>query len=74
VPSRIDKLVKFAGGRDPGPLAPPEEAEDEPEQAEVTDQSPPPLPHHGPWGDAEPAGTPEGPARDPLQGPWGRHA
>ena len=44
VPSRIDALVKFAGGHDPGPLAPPEEpARTEPEQAEVTGQSPPPA-------------------------------
>jgi heat shock protein HtpX len=73
VPSRIDALVNFAGGHDPGPLAPPEEPEAEPEQAEVTDQSPPPLPPPGPWTDtARPAGTPPDPAQGPLPGPWGR--
>lgn len=80
VASRVDKLVKFAGGHDPGPLAPPEERENEPEQPEVTDPSAPPLPHHGPWGD-EPASTPIDPARPPApglqsappNGPWGRH-
>src|SRR5437588_6356179 len=30
VQSRVDKLVEFAGGRDPGPLAPPEDAGEEP--------------------------------------------
>src|SRR5436309_5585642 len=75
VQSRVDALVKFGGGHDPGPLAPPEESEEqpekEPEQPDATDQSPPPLPPRGPWSDAaEPAGTPPGPAR----GPWGRHA
>src|SRR5437867_3461117 len=75
VQSRVDALVKFGGGHDPGPLAPPEESkeqpEKEPEQPDATAQSPPPSPPRGPWSDAtEPAGTPPGPAR----GPWGRHA
>src|SRR3981189_1631827 len=52
VDSRVQALVKFAGGHDPGPLAPPEDAEDKPESA---DQVPPRLPR-GPWSDAaEPA-------------------
>src|SRR5215211_8531799 len=34
VQSRVDALVKFAGGHDPGPLAPPADAEDEPESAD----------------------------------------
>jgi heat shock protein HtpX len=71
VQSRIDKLVQFAGGRDPGPLAPPEEANDEPaeEQDAALDQ-PPPLPNKGPWSDtAAPAGVPAA----PDQGPWGPH-
>src|SRR4051812_18476045 len=80
VQSRVDKLVQFAGGRDPGPLASPE---DEPESA---DQAPPPLPR-GPWSDAAepadapPGGTPgspqgssRGPSRGPFWGPWGRRA
>src|SRR5207248_5020429 len=80
VQSRVDALVKFAGGHDPGPLAPPE---DEPESA---DQVPPAL-RRGPWSDAaEPAdarpggtpGSPQGPSRGasrgPSWGPWGRRA
>ena len=77
VQSRVDALVKFAGGHDPGPIAPPRDAEDEPESA---DRAPPPLPR-GPWSDAaEPAGAPPGeapgtsqrPSRGPSWGPWGR--
>ncbi|HEY0568756.1 MAG TPA: M48 family metalloprotease, partial [Xanthobacteraceae bacterium] len=80
VQSRVDALVKFAGGHDPGPLAPPEDAEDKPESA---DQVPPPLPR-GPWSDAaEPADAPpggppgsssRGASRGPSWGPWGRRA
>jgi len=74
VPSRVEALVKFAGGHDPGPLAPPQVPEAEPEQAEVTSQSLPPLPPPGPWTDAaQPTGPSPDPARGSLQGPWGRH-
>ncbi len=71
VQSRVDKLVKFAGGRDPGPLLPPTDDGEEPaEDPPATADQPPPVPR-GPWSDAsEPADSPSGPAR----GPWGRHA
>jgi heat shock protein HtpX len=79
VQSRVDKLVQFAGGRDPGPLAPPEEASEQPadeQDATSSDQppplpdQPPPLPNKGPWSDAAaPAGVPAAPG----QGPWGPH-
>ena len=78
VQSRVDALVKFAGGHDPGPLALPDETADAPaDQAApppLPGQLPPPVPH-GPWGDvAEPAqGPSQGPAQGPVQGPWGRH-
>ena len=75
VQSRVDALVKFAGGHDPGPLALPEQPEDQSDQPASADQAPPPLPPpHGPWSDAtEPAGgTPGTPGSPP--GPWGRHA
>ncbi|MGY3238804.1 MULTISPECIES: M48 family metalloprotease [unclassified Bradyrhizobium] len=64
VQSRVDALVKFAGGHDPGPLPPPSD-DDETEQS-AADQSeaqadqrdaPPPLPQ-GPWNDAGSRATP----------------
>jgi heat shock protein HtpX len=74
VQSRVDALVKFAGGHDPGPLALPSEATDQPEGDQSAlpnpgSDAPPPLPQ-GPWGSStEPAG-----ARGAgSEGPWGRH-
>lgn len=75
VQSRVDALVKFAGGHDPGPLALPSGTDDAPPQGDEADQpgseapTPPPLPR-GPWGGtSEPAGIPGiGPT-----GPWGPH-
>lgn len=76
VQSRVDALVKFGGGHDPGPL---------PDRTYETDQpdrqnAPPALPQ-GPWNDASsPAGPPPVPAPAPSgtpagnpMGPWGRH-
>jgi heat shock protein HtpX len=68
VDARIDALVRFAGGRDPGPLAFPEEHEEPPQLAE----------HSGPE-EAETetsAGKPFLPSEPPLSGgtasgPWG---
>ncbi|MGY3484138.1 heat shock protein HtpX [Bradyrhizobium sp. USDA 4011] len=88
VKSRVDALVKYAGGHDPGPLALPDETETQDQPAAAGDQ-PPPV-SHGPWGDTPPArpnnppplpGTspaqgplgPLDPLQGPLQGPWGRH-
>src|SRR3954463_13057049 len=43
VQSRVDALVKFAGGRDPGPLAPPEETSEQPtEEQDATSSDQPP--------------------------------
>ncbi|MET4389687.1 heat shock protein HtpX [Bradyrhizobium sp. F1.4.3] len=89
VQSRVDALVKFAGGHDPGPLPPPTGETEQPETEEPeaqTDQqdAPPPLPQ-GPWSDAgsraspPPVPTPSRSgtaAGNPLgnpMGPWGRH-
>ena len=77
VQSRVDALVQFAGGHDPGPLALPsdtaDEPDDQPEQPGSEGQSPPPLPQgppQGPWGSTtEPAGAPGAGS----EGPWGRH-
>src|SRR5579862_4045328 len=66
VDSRVQALVKFAGGHDPGPIALPS---DGPDQAPSSDQVAPPL-RSGPWGDArDPADASQGPS----QGPWGSH-
>jgi heat shock protein HtpX len=73
VDSRVQALVKFAGGHDPGRLALPSDTVDGPDdapQAPANGQVPPPTPS-GPWGDArDPAGASQGAS----QGPWGRHA
>lgn len=86
VKSRVDALVKFAGGHDPGPR-PPTEATDEPEAQAGQQDAPPPL-RHGPWDDASgpaapppvpapgPSGTASNPVGNPMDnpmGPWGRH-
>ena len=68
VQSRVDKLVQFAGGRDPGPLEPAEESAVEPEQETAPADQPPPLPKKGPWGEA---GTALGIPPLPGAGPWG---
>jgi heat shock protein HtpX len=82
VDSRINALVQFAGGHDPGPLPPPSDAADE--QDASSDQQDAPLPA-GPWSDASqhagatqapaphPSGTALGSPADHPMGPWGRH-
>jgi heat shock protein HtpX len=65
VDSRVQALVKYAGGHDPGRLALPSDTEDEadnrPERPASTGQVPPPVP--GPWSDDPPRAA---------RGPWGR--
>jgi heat shock protein HtpX len=78
VEARVQALVKFAGGRDPGPLALPS-----PQQGQ--DEQPPPSVPKGPWSDADspagapasgpwgsPAEPPSAPPIEPPAGPWGR--
>ena len=77
VDSRVDALVKFAGGHDPGPLAIPvartETPDHQPEQPPSPGQLPPPLPR-GPWSDATaPADASRGASQGAPRGPWGRH-
>jgi len=73
VEARVAALVKFAGGRDPGPLPllAPASADD---QSSSADQLPPPA--KGPWSDSDDVagapGAPSGPWSDRV-GPWGRH-
>ncbi|MBP0111516.1 MULTISPECIES: M48 family metallopeptidase [Bradyrhizobium] len=81
VQSRVDALVKFAGGRDPGPLPGPTEETDQPEMEQPGAQDTPPPLSHGRWGDAAaPANPPPVPTPSPSgvlpanpMGPWGRH-
>jgi heat shock protein HtpX len=81
VDSRVQALVKFAGGHDPGPLALPSDTAEEPDDGPrrpASGHAPPPLPH-GPWSDAgDPGGAPqgasEGAAQDASEGPWGNPA
>jgi heat shock protein HtpX len=73
VDSRVQALVKFAGGHDPGRLALPSDTE--PDDQPANDQVPSPS---GPWGDArDPAGASQGASEGPWgsspAGPWGRH-
>jgi len=64
VDARVAALVKFAGGRDPGPIALPSDA---PVETQEPDDQPPSLPK-GPWSNATgPADT----ASAPQAGPWG---
>ncbi|MFT4277277.1 MAG: M48 family metallopeptidase [Rhodopseudomonas sp.] len=70
VESRVDALVKFAGGHYQPPLPPPATESNGAEGA-ATDgddaDTAPAEPRHGPWGDAPPA-----PRSGWLRGPWGR--
>ena len=79
VESRVQALVKYAGGHDPGPLAlpapnDPPETRETPEQGQQTGQVPPPVPagpSSGPWG-ANPDSAPQtAPQADVPGGPWG---
>ncbi len=76
VENRVKALVQYAGGHDPGPLALPADAAEEPEvQGEAPpDQLPPPVPR-SPWSDGNttaigPIDAPPG----PPEGPWGRRS
>ncbi|CCD93779.1 putative protease htpX; membrane protein [Bradyrhizobium sp. ORS 375] len=82
VDARVQALIKFAGGHDPGPLAlPSDEVQAEDPSAETGDgaTTPPPLPPAGPWSHADgPTAAPgaaaeSGPWSTPAAGPWGRH-
>lgn len=82
VESRVQALVKYAGGHYEGPLAlpmhPEQEQADEPSHAPVGGDAPPPLPS-GPWSDGvnppnlPPSGAPRGtppPLPGAGPGPW----
>jgi heat shock protein HtpX len=75
VDARVAALVKFAGGRDPGPIALPEPAsadqwpspEEAPEKPFRPGWPPPQSGPPGPWGPASPPSD----AADAEPGPWG---
>jgi len=72
VESRVQALVKFAGGHDPGPLALPSDTAQEPDDQPATEKTPPPLPR-GPWSDADaPAGASRSGPWGNAAGPWGK--
>ncbi|HEX5230642.1 MAG TPA: M48 family metallopeptidase [Bradyrhizobium sp.] len=69
VDQRVQALVQYAGGHDPGPLALPSDPSAGLPQRPA-DQQLPPASRPGPWGDAsDPADAP--PGSEPSQGPWG---
>jgi heat shock protein HtpX len=84
VDSRVAALVKFAGGRDPGPLALPpagdsdEETQSEPSPPDGPWESPP---ARGPWGSPNESGAEDRSGGAPpadtdtsaAPGPWGPH-
>ena len=77
VESRVEALVKYAGGRYEGPLALPMHPAEQDQQAS---QGPPPLPHApGPWGDhadvpqTTQTGSPHSGPWGDQNGPWGPH-
>jgi heat shock protein HtpX len=75
IEQRIQAIVKFAGGHDPGPLALPEPGSSgqtepgqaQPGQAQPDEPQPPPPP--GPWSDAGQTGSPAGGALPPFLRP-----
>jgi heat shock protein HtpX len=74
VATRVQALVKYAGGHDPGPRALPSDGAGQDEPLDPANgQGPPPLPS-GPWNDAQgPADASLGASQGASQGPWGDH-
>jgi heat shock protein HtpX len=76
VQNRVEALVKFAGGHDPGPIALPEPGRAGAGESR-SDLPPAGEPSSGPWGAVEGennAAASDGPAAsEPQAGPWGPH-
>ncbi|MGH6671136.1 MAG: M48 family metallopeptidase [Xanthobacteraceae bacterium] len=77
VENRIEALIKYAGGHDPGPIALPEPGTD-PDAGNDPDAGLDQTPQNGPWGSAEgsadDAPAPGGSAApNEPPGPWGPH-
>jgi heat shock protein HtpX len=75
VESRVQALVKYAGGHDPGPLALPSDARPGDQPPPGDGQVPPPVPS-GPWSDPppDPGGASQGASQSTSPSPWGRPA
>ena len=87
VDSRVDALVRFAGGHDPGLLAVPQYDGEAQEQADETQQGAQEALPDGPFGPSNAGGKPFLPSRPPIElgapaapptnpsdpGPWGPH-
>jgi heat shock protein HtpX len=77
VESRVDALVRYAGGHYVAPLALPMHPQPEEQQSEppAEDAAPSQLPSGGPWGGSgggpAPDGIPRGTPQDAPEGPWG---
>jgi heat shock protein HtpX len=71
IEKRVDALVRYAGGHDPGPLAVPQfdDAATQDEPADDAQDAPPPLPGaQGPYGPSSAAGAkPFLPSRPPIE-------
>ncbi|HKS87011.1 MAG TPA: M48 family metallopeptidase [Pseudolabrys sp.] len=68
VEARVEALVKYAGGHDPGPLALAPPSED----GEVINEPPAGGPWGAPWGGQDQGGKPFLPEQPPVgSGPWG---
>jgi heat shock protein HtpX len=75
IDSRVEALVKYAGGHDPGPIALPplgEAPAPEAEAAPAPASENPATPYPGPWSNGSDAST-NAPPAPPLPGPWGPH-
>ena len=72
VDQRVQALVKYAGGHDPGPLALPSDPPAGPQ--EPADRQFPPPSRPGPWGDASDPAGPHPVRRSAVAGPWGSRA
>jgi heat shock protein HtpX len=72
VEKRVEALIKFAGGHDPGPIALPAEGDSDTDSG--SDQPPPSGPWSAPERQDSPAAGSDGP-ETPAQpaGPWGPH-
>jgi heat shock protein HtpX len=68
IDARVDALVHYAGGHDPGPLAVPQfdQTGEEPEQPGQPQLPQPAAANEGPWGPGSSGGKPFLPARPPI--------